>query len=81
MSKSKRQKREYQIADAAAQRRFKKHARKLQLYVLEKVGVNATTIDDAIELLEEANVLLPDFGIAMSQSSSPETGVFLVLCR
>ena len=81
MSTSNRRKRESELAQSKALRRFKKHAVSLQLHVLEQVGVNTATIDDAIQLLEEANIFLPMYGFMVSQSSSPNTGVYLMLSR
>lgn len=81
MRSSKRRKREQEIANSQAIRRFKKHARKLELYVHQRVGVNAATLDDAIELLDEAHELLTEMDMKTSYSSSPETGVYLIVCR
>lgn len=79
--RSNRRKREREIANSKAIRRFKRHALGLELQVLERFGVNAATVDDAIELLNEAHELLTEMDMRTSYSSSPETGVYLVVCR
>ena len=81
MSTKNRKIRELQMRNSAARRRFRFRSRELGLNVLEQAGVCHRTIDDAIELLEEAGELLTHDEFQISQSSSPETGVFLTLAR
>ena len=79
--KSKRATRNKELSKAIVRQKLNKHARKMNVKVLDRVGVNVHTIDEAMVLVEgSAKYLKAEDGF-ITYSSSPDSGIYLTIAR
>jgi hypothetical protein len=79
--KRNRTKRKKELSKADVRQRLNKYARKHGVKVLDRVGVNIHTVNEAMELVDEAAKFMKAGNGFITYSSAPDSGIYLTIAR